>query len=69
MLVENRIGDFGLSLGILALFYIFHLLEYSVIFTCVPLFTYYYTIGGFSSAITRWTTGALRVLLPNDELR
>ena len=41
-LVVNRIGDFGLSLGILTLFYLFHSVEYSVIFTCVPLFTNYY---------------------------
>jgi proton-translocating NADH-quinone oxidoreductase chain L len=44
-LVVNRVGDFGLSLGILTLFYIFHSVEYSIIFACVPSFTdYYFTI-------------------------
>nr|YP_009515586.1 NADH dehydrogenase subunit 5 [Sirodotia delicatula]AVK39589.1 NADH dehydrogenase subunit 5 [Sirodotia delicatula] len=41
-LVVNRIGDIGLSLGILTLFYIFHSVEYSVIFACAPLVTNYY---------------------------
>ena len=37
-LVVNRIGDFGLILSILLIFYTFHSLEYSVIFSCVPFF-------------------------------
>nr|YP_010316744.1 NADH dehydrogenase subunit 5 [Batrachospermum sp.]UNB13397.1 NADH dehydrogenase subunit 5 [Batrachospermum sp.] len=41
-LVINRVGDIGLSLAILALFYMFHSVEYSTIFACVPLFTNYY---------------------------
>lgn len=43
-LVVNRIGDFGLSLGILSLFYLFNSVEYSTIFACSPLFSSHYTI-------------------------
>jgi NADH-ubiquinone oxidoreductase chain 5 len=46
-LVVNRIGDFGLILAILAIFYTFHSVEYETIFACVPLFaTYYFNILG-----------------------
>lgn len=41
-LVVNRVGDIGLSLAILTLFYMFHSIEYSTIFACVPSFTNYY---------------------------
>jgi NADH-ubiquinone oxidoreductase chain 5 len=41
-LVVNRIGDFGLSLGILTLFFMFYSVEYSTIFACVSSFTRYY---------------------------
>nr|YP_009441361.1 NADH dehydrogenase subunit 5 [Lympha mucosa]ATN23370.1 NADH dehydrogenase subunit 5 [Lympha mucosa] len=41
-LVINRIGDIGLSLGILTLLYMFHSVEYSIIFACVSSFTDYY---------------------------
>nr|UAT97977.1 NADH dehydrogenase subunit 5 [Ahnfeltia plicata] len=43
-LVVNRIGDFGLSLGILVIFYIFHSVEYMTIFSMVPFFTDYYLL-------------------------
>nr|WOA02299.1 NADH dehydrogenase subunit 5 [Gloiopeltis furcata] len=36
-LVVNRIGDLGLSLGILAIFSIFNSLDYAIIFSSVPL--------------------------------
>lgn len=41
-LVVNRIGDLGLSLGILTLFYIFGSSDYSVVFSLAPLFTDYF---------------------------
>nr|WCH57912.1 NADH dehydrogenase subunit 5 [Hypnea nidulans] len=41
-LVVNRIGDFGLSLGIFSAFYIFKSLDYSIIFSTVSLFDNYY---------------------------
>nr|AVK39541.1 NADH dehydrogenase subunit 5 [Paralemanea sp.] len=41
-LVVNRVGDIGLSLGILTLFYMFRSVEYSTIFACTPFFTDYY---------------------------
>ena len=37
-LIVNRIGDFGLSLGILTTFWIFNALDYSTIFSLAPLF-------------------------------
>nr|YP_010395094.1 NADH dehydrogenase subunit 5 [Polyopes affinis]UQJ72535.1 NADH dehydrogenase subunit 5 [Polyopes affinis] len=37
-LLTNRIGDFGLSLGILLIFWVFNSVDYSVIFSLVPLF-------------------------------
>nr|YP_010199828.1 NADH dehydrogenase subunit 5 [Gracilaria tikvahiae]UAD89836.1 NADH dehydrogenase subunit 5 [Gracilaria tikvahiae] len=40
-LVVNRIGDFGLSLGILTAFYIFQSVDYFLIFSLSPLFTNY----------------------------
>nr|WCH58008.1 NADH dehydrogenase subunit 5 [Hypnea cornuta] len=48
-LVVNRIGDFGLSLGIFSIFWIFQSLDYSVIFSIVPLFdNYYFKFIGFN---------------------
>lgn len=41
-LLVNRIGDFGLILGILTTFYTFHSVEYSTIFACTSLFSNYY---------------------------
>nr|YP_010199578.1 NADH dehydrogenase subunit 5 [Gracilaria caudata]UAD89436.1 NADH dehydrogenase subunit 5 [Gracilaria caudata] len=41
-LVVNRIGDFGLSLGILTVFYIFQSVDYLTIFSLSPLFSVYY---------------------------
>nr|WCH57960.1 NADH dehydrogenase subunit 5 [Hypnea marchantiae] len=40
-LVVNRIGDFGLSLGIFSVFCIFKSLDYSIIFSTVPFFDNY----------------------------
>ena len=37
-LLINRIGDFGLILSILLIFYLFQSVEYSVIFSCIPMF-------------------------------
>nr|WCH57792.1 NADH dehydrogenase subunit 5 [Hypnea flava] len=37
-LVVNRIGDFGLSLGIFCVFWIFQSLDYDVIFPIIPFF-------------------------------
>nr|YP_010555050.1 NADH dehydrogenase subunit 5 [Kappaphycus malesianus]UYR20471.1 NADH dehydrogenase subunit 5 [Kappaphycus malesianus] len=37
-LVINRVGDFGLTLGILATFWTFQSIDYSVIFAMAPLF-------------------------------
>jgi NADH:ubiquinone oxidoreductase subunit 5 (subunit L)/multisubunit Na+/H+ antiporter MnhA subunit len=39
-MVMNRIGDFGLFLGILITFFIFRSLEFSIVFTLVPLISY-----------------------------
>jgi NADH:ubiquinone oxidoreductase subunit 5 (subunit L)/multisubunit Na+/H+ antiporter MnhA subunit len=39
-MIMNRIGDFGLFLGILTTFFIFRSLEFSVVFTLVPLIGY-----------------------------
>jgi NADH-ubiquinone oxidoreductase chain 5 len=36
--IVNRVGDFGLSLGILAIFYVFHSLDYTVVLGLVPYF-------------------------------
>ena len=36
-LVINRVGDFGLSLGIFTIFYLFHSLDYLTIFSLTPL--------------------------------
>lgn len=43
-LVVNRVGDFGLSLGIFTLFYLFRSLDYATIFACVPLYSNYYIV-------------------------
>lgn len=43
-LVVNRIGDFGLSIGIFITFFIFNSLDYLTIFSLVPLFSDYYLI-------------------------
>nr|YP_009317641.1 NADH dehydrogenase subunit 5 [Pterocladiella musciformis]AOX49093.1 NADH dehydrogenase subunit 5 [Pterocladiella musciformis] len=40
-LVVNRIGDFGLSIGIFALFYIFNSVDYLTIFSLTPFFQNY----------------------------
>jgi len=40
-LVVNRIGDFGLSLGILTIFFMFNSVDYLTIFSCVPLLSSY----------------------------
>lgn len=40
-LIINRIGDFGLSLGILTTFWIFNSVDYLIIFSLVPLFENY----------------------------
>nr|YP_009295537.1 NADH dehydrogenase subunit 5 [Mastocarpus papillatus]AOL58021.1 NADH dehydrogenase subunit 5 [Mastocarpus papillatus] len=40
-LVVNRIGDFGLSIGIFLIFWLFNSVEYSVIFSLTPLFENY----------------------------
>lgn len=37
-LIMNRIGDFGLILCIIIVFYTFQSIEYSIIFSCAPLF-------------------------------
>nr|YP_010338814.1 NADH dehydrogenase subunit 5 [Glaucosphaera vacuolata]UNJ18764.1 NADH dehydrogenase subunit 5 [Glaucosphaera vacuolata] len=37
-LVVNRVGDFGLSLGIFSVFYLFRTLDYTAIFGLVPFF-------------------------------
>jgi NADH-ubiquinone oxidoreductase chain 5 len=36
-MIMNRVGDFGLFLGILTTFFIFRSLEFSIVFTLVPL--------------------------------
>lgn len=41
-LVVNRVGDFGLSLAIFAIFYTFSSVEYLTIFSIVPFFQDYY---------------------------
>nr|YP_008963211.1 NADH dehydrogenase subunit 5 [Gelidium vagum]AGO19325.1 NADH dehydrogenase subunit 5 [Gelidium vagum] len=41
-LIVNRVGDFGLSLAIFTIFYVFSSVEYSTIFSIVPFFQYYY---------------------------
>nr|AHX02512.1 NADH dehydrogenase subunit 5 [Schimmelmannia schousboei] len=41
-LVVNRIGDFGLILGIFAIFYVFRSIDYSTIFLMAPLYANHY---------------------------
>nr|QNM39653.1 NADH dehydrogenase subunit 5 [Gelidiella fanii] len=43
-LVINRIGDFGLSIGIFTIFYLFSSVEYLAIFSISPFFQNYYLI-------------------------
>lgn len=43
-LVVNRIGDFGLSIGIFTIFYLFNSVEYLSIFSLSPFFQNYYLI-------------------------
>ena len=43
-LVINRIGDVGLSLSILSIFYLFDSVEYNVIFSLISLFINHYLI-------------------------
>lgn len=40
-MVVNRIGDFGLVVGVLMIFYGFKSLDYSVVFSLVPYFSSY----------------------------
>jgi proton-translocating NADH-quinone oxidoreductase chain L len=48
-IIVNRIGDFGLILGILTLFYIFHSVDYLTLFACAPLLELHYlTFLGFN---------------------
>jgi len=37
-MVINRIGDFGLALGIFLIYITFNSVEYSVVFSLIPLF-------------------------------
>jgi NADH-ubiquinone oxidoreductase chain 5 len=37
-MIMNRIGDFGLSLGIMLIFYVFKSLDFTTVFTLVPFF-------------------------------
>lgn len=41
-LIINRVGDFGLLLAILFIYYLFKSLDYTIIFMSVPLFSDYY---------------------------
>uniref|UniRef100_A0A4D6BM09 NADH-ubiquinone oxidoreductase chain 5 n=1 Tax=Balbiania investiens TaxID=111861 RepID=A0A4D6BM09_9FLOR len=41
-LVTNKVGDFGLTLGILILFFIFQSVDYLTLFGCAPLMSSYY---------------------------
>nr|YP_010726704.1 NADH dehydrogenase subunit 5 [Cystoclonium purpureum f. stellatum]WDY85191.1 NADH dehydrogenase subunit 5 [Cystoclonium purpureum f. stellatum] len=41
-LVINRIGDFGLSLGIITIFWVFQSIDYSIIFSTTPIFENFY---------------------------
>ena len=36
-IIVNRVGDFGLSLGIMAIFYVFHAIDYSTVFSLAYL--------------------------------
>nr|WCH57648.1 NADH dehydrogenase subunit 5 [Hypnea wynnei] len=48
-LVVNRIGDFGLSLGIFLIFWTFQSLDYSIMFSIIPFFdNHYLKFLGFS---------------------
>jgi len=38
-MIVNRIGDFGLALGIFTIYYYFKTLDYGVIFALAPLFS------------------------------
>ncbi len=38
-IIINRIGDFGLSLGIFAIFFVFHAVDYSTVFSSAYFFT------------------------------
>jgi proton-translocating NADH-quinone oxidoreductase chain L len=38
-MLVNRIGDFGLALGIFAIFFTFHSVEFSVVFSLVPYYS------------------------------
>lgn len=39
-MVLNRIGDFGLALGIFTIYLTFNTVEFSTVFALVPLFQY-----------------------------
>jgi NADH-quinone oxidoreductase subunit L len=36
-MLVNRVGDFGLALGIMAIFYVFQATDYATVFACAPL--------------------------------
>lgn len=38
----NRVGDYGLSLAIFAIFFLLKSLDYAIIFPCIPLFSNHY---------------------------
>lgn len=37
-MIVNRIGDFGLALGIFTIYFYFQSVDYAVVFSLVPLF-------------------------------
>jgi len=37
-MVINRIGDFGLALGIFSIYFVFNSVEYSTVFALAPFF-------------------------------
>lgn len=43
-LITNRVGDFGLSLGIFLIFWIFNSVDYTIIFSLIPLFEDYFLL-------------------------
>nr|BED43650.1 NADH dehydrogenase subunit 5 [Pyropia sp. Myanmar_A]BED43674.1 NADH dehydrogenase subunit 5 [Pyropia sp. Myanmar_B]BED43698.1 NADH dehydrogenase subunit 5 [Pyropia sp. Myanmar_C] len=49
-LVVNRIGDFGLSLGIVAIFYLFGSVDYEIVFSSVNIYVNY-SIGFFGFSL------------------
>nr|QJH88478.1 Nad5 [Pterocladia lucida] len=48
-LIVNRVGDFGLSVGIFSIFYLFNSVDYATIFSLAPFFqNYHFVCFGFS---------------------